>query len=143
MTPNTVHSVVRLADHQNSAQRHDQALELLTQALKVEPDAQPLVVALGVTLSHLRRWPEAHDAFARARTLGPTFPALECHLGEAELLSGKMREGIGRLQRVLDDTYVEGVSTVEQSQTYRRAGFVLATFQKVAAGLKSRSTSSF
>ncbi|MEZ4458680.1 MAG: tetratricopeptide repeat protein [bacterium] len=125
----------------NSAKRHEQALTLLTEALKVQPDTQPLVIALGVTLGHLRRWPDAYDALSRARELGPTFPELECHLGEAELLSGHMREGVSRLQRVLAQTQVQGVATSEQPQAYRRAGFVLATFQKVAAGLRSRSTS--
>lgn len=142
MEQQVIEAIIKVASYQNEGHRHADALNVLNLALEADPKSQKLHVARGVTQMHFKEWQKAKEDLATAKQLGETFPELECHLGEAELLSGDVRTGVERLLKVVKDTRIEGKPIAEQPAVHRRAGFVLASFQKITQGLMKPSTSS-
>jgi hypothetical protein len=131
MTPLDV--VLATVYRQHKQFRHRDALRLIERALPIYPDVPQLYVARGVTRMHFHNPAGALADFERAQALGDSSMELEVHLGEAELLSGAMERGVQRLLGVLKASEKPGKPVAEQPHIHRRAGFVLATFQKVAS----------
>ncbi len=136
----TADAILTVVAQQNREHRHRDALKILDIVVGETPDNQGFRIARGVTHMHFHEWIKAREDFAHAAKVGKMTPELDVHTGEVELNCGDFKAGVNRLLRVLEETRLPDTALEDQPAVHRRAGFVLATFQRLASNLKSPST---
>ena len=141
MNSTTAEAILTVVAQQNREHRHRDALKILDIVVEEAPDHQGFRIARGVTHMHFHEWAKALADFQHAAKVGEMSPELEVNLGEVELNCGDFKSGVNRLLRILKDTRVPHTELEDQPAVHRRAGFVLATFQRLASNLKTPSAS--
>lgn len=141
MNTTTADAILTVVAQQNREHRHRDALKILDIMIGEVPDHQGFRIARGVTHTHFHEWEKAREDFEHAAKVGDMSPELEVHLGETEINCKDFDAGVNRLLRVLEETRVPDTDLADQPAVHRRAGFVLAVFQRLASNLKSPSAS--
>jgi len=140
MNNSTADAILTVIAQQNREHRHRDALKILDIVVAEVPDHPGLRIARGVTYMHFHEWEKARSDFDHVTKLGQISPELEVNIGEVELNCGDFKVGVERLLRILEETRLPDTKLEDQPPVHRRAGFVLAMFQRLASNLKSPST---
>lgn len=91
-----------LASVMLSQHRFEEAERLLRQLLSEAPNERNLLFNLGLSLYYQRRWPQAEDAFTRARAQGLATPDCYAYLARCRHFAGDMTQAIQLCQQWVD-----------------------------------------
>ena len=87
---------------------YEAALESYRELAKLYPDDPDIQLSLGLLYEGLGRFPEASEAYARSLELAPHYGEARFGLAYAQVLTGKLDEGIQLLQNTLASGEYEG-----------------------------------
>ena len=96
--PTTAWARTNLAGCLSRLGRHQEAAEEWQEIVR-ESRTPEAYLQLGLSYSHLRRFPESEDALRQARELGNDSPRLIYHLGLAKLHNHRLKEAWGLIHR--------------------------------------------